>query len=125
MHERSIVKLIIDQVQEEITSRSLGRLVEIVLDIGEFSGVESALVESAFAEMASEFWKDNVQLTVRVTPLIAVCQICDCEFRVENFHFECRKCGAKNIRVVSGEEIRIVELRTERRPEVKVSNDDN
>ena len=119
MHERSIVKLIIDQVQEEIANRSLGRLLEIQLEIGEFSGVEPRLVESAFAEMASEVWEDSVQLAVRVTPLVAVCQACDCEFRIQNFRFECPECAAKDVRVVSGEEIRIVELRAERRPNVE------
>jgi len=50
MHERSLVRSLIEQVVEEMQSRGIERIVSVQLQIGEFSGVEPALIELAFAE---------------------------------------------------------------------------
>lgn len=114
MHERSLVKTLIEQVLEEGRVRGLGRIHEVRLQIGEFSGVEPSLVESAFAEMASESWDTAVRLTVEVVPLTATCLTCSEAFHVESFRFVCPRCGGGNIQVTAGEELRLVSVRAER-----------
>lgn len=114
MHERSLVKGLIDQVLEETRIRKLGRLLEIELQIGEFAGVEPRLVESAFAEMAGEVWRDQVQLSIEVLPLQALCRNCQCEFRVADFQFHCPACHSGDTTIIAGEEMRIVNLCCER-----------
>lgn len=114
MHERSLVKAIIEQVLEEGRLRGLGRIHEIQLQIGEFSGVEPMLVESAFAEMASEYWDTEVRLMVEVVPLTATCQTCGEVFHVEGFRFVCPRCGGGDVQVTAGEEMRLASVRAER-----------
>jgi len=114
MHERSLVSGLIDQVREESRLRGLGRIYEIELQIGEFSGVEPQLVQTAFAEMAPEFWSDPVQLSIEIIPLTARCQSCQLEFHVPAFRFHCPSCGHGETQVIAGEEMRIINLQAQR-----------
>ena len=113
MHERSLVRAIIKQVIVESHARRLGRIHEIRLQIGEFSGVEPRLIESAFEEMASEFWDTEIRLTVDVVPLTANCRTCHVEFPIESFRFVCPACAGGDVKITAGEEVRIVSLTAE------------
>lgn len=113
MHERSLVKGLIEQVLEEGKSRGLGQIHEIRIEIGEFSGVEPRLVKSAFDEMAGEYWPTPVQLVVDLIPLTAVCQACHETFGVTGFRFICPQCGGGEVTITGGEELRLVSLRAE------------
>jgi len=113
MHERSLVKGLIEQVLEDARIRSLGQIHEIKIEIGEFSGVESPLVQSAFDEMAGEYWPFQVRLVIDRIPLTAICQNCQESFRVTDFRFICPQCRSGDIKVTAGEEIRLVSLRAE------------
>ncbi len=113
MHERSLVRGLIEQVLEEARIRGLGQIHEIKIEIGEFSGVESLLVNSAFDEMAGEYWSTPVQLMVDVIPLTASCEACHDNFRVMDFRFVCPKCGGGDVTITAGEEMRLVSVRAE------------
>ncbi|MEI8018970.1 MAG: hydrogenase maturation nickel metallochaperone HypA [Schlesneria sp.] len=113
MHERSLVKGLIEQVLEEGRNRRLSQIHEIRISIGEFSGVEPLLVKSAFDEMAGEYWLTPVQLAIEVIPLSAICLACQSSFCVTDFRFVCPKCGGSEVKVTGGEELRLVSLRAE------------
>ena len=113
MHERSLVKGMIEQVLEEGRIRGLGQIHEIRIEIGEFSGVEPLLLKSAFDEMAVEYWPTPVQLRIDVIPLTANCQTCHENFRVTDFRFVCPKCGGGDVAITAGEEMRLVSLNAE------------
>ena len=114
MHERSMIKALIEQVREEARLRRLGRIHEIQLQIGEFSGVEPLLIESAFCEMSGEYWEYEVRLNVEVISLKASCRTCGECFLVQNFHFVCPGCDGKEVEVTEGEEMRLVNILAER-----------
>lgn len=113
MHERSLVKVLIEQVIDEARLRQLNGIHEIHVEIGEFAGVEPTLVELAFTEMALDYWNHPVQLVITVVPLTATCLACGHSCRIEQFVFRCSRCDSGNLRVTSGEEIRLVSLRAE------------
>ena len=113
MHERSLVKGLIEQVLEEGRNRRLGHIHEIRIAIGEFSGVEPHLVKSAFDEMSGEYWPTPVQLAIEVIPLSAICLACHENFRVMDFRFICLKCGSGDVTITAGEEMQLVSLRAE------------
>lgn len=113
MHERSLVKTLIEQILEELRTRRLGRLHEVQLQMGEFSGVESTLVASAFAEMSTEYWEQEVLLRIDVVPLTAACQNCGNGFHVQSFRFLCPQCGCGDVQVTAGEGMQLASLRAE------------
>lgn len=110
MHERSLVMRLIEQVDDELASRSLVNLIEVHVAIGEFAGVEPILLSSAFKELATQHWGRDVCLSLDVVPLTALCERCGSVFRVERFRFACPDCQSGLIQVIHGEEFRLVSL---------------
>jgi hydrogenase nickel incorporation protein HypA/HybF len=114
MHERSLVLQLIDQVCREAAERGLDEIHEIHLQVGEFSGVESRLVQLAFEELAPLTWTHRVELKVDTVQLTAKCEKCQCQFHVEAFRFICPECRSGDVRVISGEELQLVSLSARR-----------
>jgi hydrogenase nickel incorporation protein HypA/HybF len=112
MHERSLARTLIDQIDEECRARHIRELVGVRLEVGEFAGIEPVLLESAFAELAAEQWPQTVQLSVTRVPLRARCALCQTEFLVERFQFLCPTCNHAHVMVIAGEELRLVSLLT-------------
>jgi hydrogenase nickel incorporation protein HypA/HybF len=110
MHERSLVRQLIEQVEDEVRNRHLSGLTTVHLEVGEFSGVEPSLLELAFQEMAVDKWPTEVRLEVNVTPLAARCRQCGEDFRVERFRFVCPRCKNAAVDVIAGEDMRLVSL---------------
>jgi hydrogenase nickel incorporation protein HypA/HybF len=113
MHERSLVRSLIEQVNEELRTRSLGPLRGIRLELGEFSGVEPSLLQLAFEEMARDVWGHNVKLDLEIIPLSAQCQTCHKTFHVEGFRFVCPECHGTEVQIRSGEQLQLVSLDVE------------
>lgn len=112
MHERSLVQTLLEQVRRTAIDLALPPVREVVLELGEFSGVEAELVKLAFADLSPVVLGDGVTLELRQTPLTAECSSCQHSFHVERFQFVCPKC-AGTVRVTAGEEFRLVSLRVE------------
>lgn len=110
MHERSLVRQLIEQVEEELRNRHLGGLTAVHLDVGEFSGVEPSLIELAFQDMAVGQWPNEVRLIMNVIPLAARCRQCGEDFRVERFRFVCPHCEHAAVDVIAGEDMQLVSL---------------
>lgn len=115
MHERSLVQALLEQVRETAAARELPPVREVVLEVGEFCGVDTELVELAFGEMAPEVLGHDVGLELRRTPLTAECRSCGHEFVVERFRFVCQLCSG-DVTVTGGEEFRLVSLRVAASP---------
>jgi hydrogenase nickel incorporation protein HypA/HybF len=110
MHERSLVQALLEQVRETAAARELPQVREVVLEVGEFCGIDAELVELAFGEMAPAVLGHDVGLELRRTPLTAECRKCGHNFHVERFRFVCPECGG-DVAVTGGEEFRLVSLR--------------
>jgi hydrogenase nickel incorporation protein HypA/HybF len=116
MHERSLVKSLIEQVVEEMASRGIQQITSVQLQLGEFSGIDPTLIGLAFSELAVLTWNSDVRLNLEVVPLTASCGACGAVFHVVNFRFVCSECGEGNVIVTAGEEMRLVSLSVERQP---------
>lgn len=110
MHEQSIARALIDQVLAEAQRRELDVIREVNVELGEFSGVESALLRSAFEELSPAWLGENVVLNVTETRLRARCTTCGFEFNVERFRFLCAVCGS-NTTIIAGEDIVLIGLK--------------
>jgi hydrogenase nickel incorporation protein HypA/HybF len=112
MHERSVVSALIEQVSEEAQRRGLGRVTAVSVDVGEFSGVEPALVRAAFDELAAAAFGRDVRLNLATTPLRARCRSCAREYPVRRFRFACPSCGSDG-EVTAGERFVLVSIEAE------------
>jgi hydrogenase nickel incorporation protein HypA/HybF len=84
---------------------SARRVVSVRVRLGDFSGVESELLSSAFDELVEDTPLCGAALEIEKVPLEAVCEQCGNHFRIERFHFQCGQCGSLRLTIRGGEEM--------------------
>jgi hydrogenase nickel incorporation protein HypA/HybF len=106
MHESSLVRSLLDQV-ETIRLEQDGLAVdEVRIEIGPLSGVEPLLVSSAFSQLAPACGMNSVRLVIDEVPLSARCPKCG-PVEIELVRISCPNCGSQDVRIVSGDEVRL------------------
>jgi hydrogenase nickel incorporation protein HypA/HybF len=105
MHERSLVRALLQQVQRVAKENSAGRVCSVRLRVGEFSGVEPELLASAFHDLIQGTPLCDATLDLERVPLEAVCDQCGAQFRIEKFNFQCVQCGSSHLTVYGGQEL--------------------
>ena len=105
MHEVSLVRSLLEQVDRIVTLQGGRAAVEVRVEIGPLSGVEPLLVKEAFAQLAGD-----ATLIIDEVPLSARCQSCHTEFEVESFRFVCPQCGSRETSVVRGDAFRLMSV---------------
>lgn len=110
MHERSLVRQVLRQVAQLMVEHGCERVTEVRLSVGEFSGVEPELLQTAFEEMVNDTPLRGAVLELESVPLEALCEACGDCFAVERFVFLCPVCGSSNISVLRGEQLMLESL---------------
>lgn len=105
MHEYSLVRKLLEQVQDIAHQHAATEVTEIVMALGPLSGVEPVLLRSAFQRLATSELLQRAQLTIENVALVVQCDSCGRESKLSNFVFACQYCGSGTTRVVSGEDV--------------------
>jgi hydrogenase nickel incorporation protein HypA/HybF len=105
MHERSLVRALLRQVEGIAEQHAGDRVVSIRVRIGEFAGVEPDLLITAFDDLVQDTPLCGAALDLQRVPLTAVCDQCGHQFRVERFNFQCDRCGSLRLSLRGGEEL--------------------
>ena len=105
MHERSLIGRLIQQVMEIRKQHGDRNVVAIHLQVGEFSGVDAALLKTAFADTVANTSLHSTALYLQKVPLEARCDTCQREFSVKQFRFECPQCQSSRVTVLRGDEL--------------------
>lgn len=110
MHERTIVRDLLDQIPALVGDRPIRAVRVVKLTVGEFAGVEPELLRLAFEDMAPSLLHPQVRIDLTVAPLEADCRSCRRRFRVENFRFRCPTCAGQDVVACGGEQIELTSL---------------
>ena len=105
MHERSLVKSLLRQVENLAAGHPGSHVRSIRVRIGEFSGVEPELLASAYSDLITATPFHGVALDMERVPLEGVCEQCGSRFQIERFNFQCGKCGSVRLTLRGGEEM--------------------
>lgn len=105
MHERSLVRALLRQVEKLATEYPASRVVQVRVRVGEFSGVEPELLATAYDDLVTSTPVRGAKLTMERVPLQAKCDNCGHLFRIEQFEFHCTGCGSCQVSVQGGEEL--------------------
>ncbi len=103
MHEYSIVSALIDQVDELAAGREATAVHRLEVRIGELSGVEIELLETAFDLFRERTICAGATLEVRPVPARWACPRCDCQV-TRGAVLRCPDCAVP-ARLVEGDEI--------------------
>lgn len=113
MHELSLVRSLIRQVETIVANDGGGTPSEVHVSMGPLSGVEPMLVSSAFDQLAPSSRLAGAKLKIDYTPLQAICTQCGESFVVESFCFRCSQCQSPNVRITGGDEFRLLSVSIE------------
>ena len=84
---------------------------KIHLIVGQFTCVEPASLEFAFAAQTKDTFLEGVTLAIQETPLIAFCDRCQVEYQPEiGRQYACPTCQAPMEDIRSGRELKIDRL---------------
>lgn len=105
MHERSLVRSLLRQVEQIAAEHHAEQVTEVTVEIGPLSGVEIELVRSAFDQLAGE-----MRLIIIEAALQIQCLQCDQVSELPGFVFRCRHCDSGRVKVIAGDDFRLVSL---------------
>jgi hydrogenase nickel incorporation protein HypA/HybF len=110
MHELSIAESVVDA----ITARTAQRRVRVVrLEVGQLSGVSADALRFCFELAAADTPVDGAALEIEELAGRARCATCGEEFVLSDPILLCG-CGSSDVRVLSGEELRILSVEVAR-----------
>jgi hydrogenase nickel incorporation protein HypA/HybF len=103
MHERSLVRALMTQVDALVASHGGGTPQSVRLELGPLSGVEPALVRSAWEQLRGPAGFERTTLEIDQVPLVARCRACGETFEPVRFCFRCPQCGGAETEAISGD----------------------
>ncbi len=110
MHEVSICQSIVDTVQNELEDNQVANVREIHVKIGVLSSIEHKLLEHVFKFIIEGTPFSNCTLHTELVEVLARCEDCKTNFKVEGYHFICPKCEAPSSTIIEGNELTIYKI---------------
>ncbi len=107
MHEMSIAVSIVDIVCKKAKEENAKKINNIVLDVGELSGIMIDALEFGFEAATKSTLADGAQLKINRIQGKAFCKNCDKHFHIENEFTPCPTCDDYNIELLKGKELNI------------------
>jgi len=114
MHELSVCQALLDQVAQVACERQARRIVSITLRIGPLSGVEPALLASAFPLASAGTAATNAALIIERTGVRVRCLDCGAQSETVISSLTCAACGGWRIEILSGDELLLASVELER-----------
>jgi hydrogenase nickel incorporation protein HypA/HybF len=113
MHEMSIAQQILEIVEQHLPEPVEGRVTAIKLRIGEMAGIVAESLEFCFSAIAEGTLLEGAALVIEQCPIVVRCKDCEAESRLDFMIFSCPSCGSRNVRMISGNELHVIELELE------------
>ncbi|SJZ35386.1 Hydrogenase-3 nickel incorporation protein HypA [Trichlorobacter thiogenes] len=107
MHEMSLTQGIVDICLQHSGGQ---RITTVVIEIGTLSGVVPEAVEFCFSACSSDTLAESARLEIRRLEAQGRCLDCSTLQPVERLYDPCRHCGSYALEILSGEEMRVVEI---------------
>lgn len=108
MHEYSIVQALMDLIEEQARAHRATSVARVSLRIGEMSGIEPDLLQTAFELVRERSICREARLEIRRVPARWVCRACGAEVPAGGI-LRCPSCGSP-ARLAEGSEIVLDQL---------------
>ena len=110
MHERSLVRSLLNQVDEILEQNHASFATAVHVEIGPLSGVEAECVRSAYEELREGTCCASASLVIEHSGLVIRCRDCHRESLVHGFLFRCESCGSGKVQIISGDAFRLLSI---------------
>jgi hydrogenase nickel incorporation protein HypA/HybF len=103
MHEYSVVQTLIERVASEARARGASAVHRVSVRVGEASGVDVGLFETAYATFRDRTVCAQAELCVSVVPVRWGCERCGAA-PVPGRGLQCARCNSR-LRLIEGDEL--------------------
>ena len=110
MHELSVVMSVVERVTNIAQQQNLTQIDTLVLQIGEFSSMVPAYVESCYPAAVDNTIMQDTKLKIEILPANAICRGCDTVFPLTAQKGVCPSCGSTESETLGGKEFMIKEI---------------
>ncbi len=110
MHELSIAISIVAIASEEIKKAGGSHAEEIVLEIGDLSGIEKEALNYAWQEAIKNTELEKTNCIIETVAGLAKCLSCNNEFALNNIYDLCPLCNDFRKEIKQGKELKIKSL---------------
>ena len=113
MHELALTEGILEIVRAEAEKNGFSRVLEITLRVGAFSGVVPDCLREFFPIASKGTPAEGASLVIEPVPAVFRCLLCGFEGPLPRHSAVCPDCGGEAIRMVSGREFFVENLKVE------------
>ena len=114
MHEFSIVSHLLESCEEIAQKNEAKRILAVYVEIGERSGVDSNLLQSAFSEFKKGSLCEDAELHITQSKVELTCKTCGAISTPKTIHYtDCEKCGSNNFAITKGDAMVLLRLEME------------
>lgn len=117
MHELAICQALMNQVESIAAERNATSVISIVIGMGPLSGVEAQLLKHAYPVASAGTVAEGARLVIEDLPVRVKCSQCGNESDVLPNKLVCKVCGDWRTTLISGDEMMLMSLELERKPE--------
>ena len=105
MHELSLCDDLLGQVVAIAAQNNAQSVESITVQIGALSGVEPALLDSAFTMIRAGTVAEQAQLIMQTSPVTVLCRKCGAQSEVSANRLLCNACQSHETTLLSGDEL--------------------
>jgi len=110
MHELSLANEVIDLASREAKKNHIDSVSEIVIEIGDLSGVEADIFQSALEMIVKDTILENAALHLIRTSGQGKCNACNKDFEMKNRLDVCPVCSCFPSEISGGQEFRVLSI---------------
>lgn len=110
MHEMALTESIVEIVSEEARRQGFGRVRVVRIKVGAMAHVEPEALRFCFDAVSRGTVAEGATLDIRRQPGEGWCPDCGRTVPLVERFGACPECGRRNVRMTSGDELRIEEL---------------
>ena len=113
MHELALMAGMLEIIRGEARAQGFARVTRVGLEIGRLAGVETEAMRFAFDVCTAGSVAEGAELAIEAPEGMGRCQSCGRDVPVLAFLGSCPGCGATDLRIIAGKELRIKYLDVE------------
>ena len=110
MHEFSLAQEVISLSEKEAARRGISKVREIVIEVGDLSGVEADAFGSALDLLARSSILENAVISINRISGTGLCNACNHQFDMHSRTDQCPLCRSFPSQISGGLEFRVVSM---------------
>ena len=110
MHEVSICQSILETLESEMETDQYQHVREVHVKIGVLSCVDTEILSHTFTYITKDTPFDKSILFTEQVEIIAACEDCKTNFKVEYYRFVCPLCEKPSSSIIEGNELTIYKI---------------